>query len=204
MVRTSNRHCLSKPRQPFLADQKPSLLIVISLLVFLTASQANAQTTTIVDSNGNTVVAVVGTAANGSPATQILSTIATATAPPTTAEVPVHQGPDLVPPRTTDTGTDPISYSFTFTTVDGEGRTTRIVQPFSPVYETVTPPFHPTISGSVWSWDDYASSYGTSIATGHSSALRSTNLTITLASAGFAWLSIILGMVLGGYVVARH
>lgn len=132
-----------------------------------------AQTQTIVDQAGNSVVVVATTDPAGIPLTQTIETLpadgeitTTTNTPattntPTTTQTPAGPGPVGQPAVTTETPFGPTPFTYT-TVVDGV--TTAVADAFTPT-NPATVPYTPTGTGTVWDYSQWLSSYGGSQAT---------------------------------------
>ncbi|KAF7773317.1 hypothetical protein Agabi119p4_5484 [Agaricus bisporus var. burnettii] len=145
-----------------------------------------AQTQTIVDEAGQSVVVVGTLDPAGLPVTQTIETLpaggvvdpntntltttedlaAATTTTPTTTPTPPGQGPVDEPAATTGTPFGPTPFTYT-TEIDGV--TTAVLDTFSPT-DIATTPFTPTASGTVWEYSDWLSSFGGSQATAAAAA----------------------------------
>ncbi|KIY64046.1 hypothetical protein CYLTODRAFT_493443 [Cylindrobasidium torrendii FP15055 ss-10] len=171
-------------------------------------ASVTAQTVTVEDENGMTVVEVLTTDADGDPSTRTLRTLTdtttttdtdtattTATRTTTTSTTPVG-GPQATPDATTGTPHTPIEYQYT-TTVDGE--VTVLNSVFTPTFAETTPVTAPA-TGTILSWEEYTSIYkitqgatgGGSAADGAPPRLISTAALSALAGASLIGLTLVL------------
>ncbi|THH08916.1 hypothetical protein EW145_g2380 [Phellinidium pouzarii] len=149
---------------------------VAAIFVFLCAALVRAQTQTVTDAFGDTVVEAITLNPAGLATTQTLETLtlAAATTAPTTTTTPVttttpatttaptrtttpNQGPVGQPPATTGTG----QTIFTYTTTDVDGDTTLVVATFTPTFNTVTVLPTQTFTGTVLGFSSWLSLVGT-------------------------------------------
>ncbi|KZS92339.1 hypothetical protein SISNIDRAFT_550372 [Sistotremastrum niveocremeum HHB9708] len=139
---------------------------VLFLLVLLRL--AAAQTATVVDADGETVVEVQTIdPLQGLPTTIILQTLTGTTTTATSLTTPdpgqEQQGPVGVAPTTTNFGPAPPT-TYKYTTTNALGESTVIHDTFTPVPYVATSTVTPS-SGTVWDLSDYQSSFGTSVPT---------------------------------------
>ncbi|KAG2153965.1 hypothetical protein DEU56DRAFT_772041 [Suillus clintonianus] len=179
---------------------------VLIAAIALCASWAYAQTETITDINGATVVEVVTVNPLGLPTTQILSTITGVTTPltsntlltTTTTTNPIlqtiattsttkNQGPVEQPASTVLTPGGPTPY--TYTTTNAAGSTVAVLATFTPSGPVTVLPT-PTTTGTIVNYSSYLASVGTSSAATSGASRR----TFSLSS---AWYGLVVSTVLG-------
>ncbi|KAF7424304.1 hypothetical protein PC9H_009611 [Pleurotus ostreatus] len=147
-------------------------LVLLALVHYVTA-----QTATVVNPAGQTVVQVITLGVDGLPSTSILQTLVgaadpdttspstpTTTAATTTTTLPLQQGPVGQPAPTLGTPGGPTPFTYT-TTIGGETIvTTDVFTPTTPA----TTPHTPTAQGTIWDYSQWLSQYAAAQSTGSS------------------------------------
>ncbi|KAH9848444.1 hypothetical protein C2E23DRAFT_763747 [Lenzites betulinus] len=124
----------------------------VAAFLALCARSVSAQTTTVVDALGETVVELITLDLQGLPSTQTLQTLTT-----TTTAADGQQGP-VGQPAATATDAGPTIY--TYTTTDAAGDTVAVVDTFTPTF-AATSPLSSIPAGTVIPYSSWLSLVGT-------------------------------------------